>query len=351
MNFSVRLTLTHFVNRAGNLIRYIKGIRRVKEAVPVSSKGISDCIVLIHMGSRDVPPYAADCIEQIRLLSDIPVYFILSKSKKITKRLAAGCNIIYLEDLPLSKAHHDFYRKMSSLRAVFDNFFQSALERFYVLDEAIKYLGLKNVIHMENDILLYEDPQKLIGMLKGHYGDMTVPRMNEKDSMASVMFIPDEGSLLRFLTYINDHIYDKGCNDMNLLAAYMREKGLPSLPVIYEEYLEDNILENKKGEKAPDEHVSDYYLHAGEYGGFFDAAPLGQFIGGTDKKPAGVTDNRGFINQAAFIDPSRLDIKWEKRDQGFVPTVHYKEKTYRIFNLHVHCKDLRKYRSDSYEEV
>ncbi len=351
MSFLPGFSLTYSINRTKNLLKYIAGISRRGRRDRYSRDEVIDSIVLVHLGVRDIPSYVIDCVEQIRLFSDIPVYFVCGRKKVVDGRLAGLCSIVHYEDLPLSPAHLDFYKKMSSGKAVFDNFFQCALERFFVLDEAISGLGLKNVIHMENDILLYEDPVKILRMLEIDYKNVTVPRMNEKDSMASVMYIPDKDSLSDFLAYINGHIYDKGCNDMNLLAAYMREKRLLSLPVIYEGYPEKYELKNQKGDRAPAEYESDYYLHAGEYGGIFDAAPIGQFIGGTDKKPGGVTENVGFINDAAFIDPSKLDIRWKKEKEGYIPFVIDKDKTYRIFNLHVHCKELYKYRSDRYEEV
>ncbi len=348
MSFSVRLTVGWEINRIKNLYRYIKGSLPHKAVkAPAAPDKASGSLLLTHVGSRDIPVYASDCVEQVRLFSDIPIYFICNRKKEADKRLSDVCNMIYVEDLPVTKLHLAFFKKLSSHRVRFDNFFQAALERFFVLYDAVTYLGLSDVVHMENDILVYEDLSVILNMLKDKYSHVTVPRMNENDCMASLMYIPDAVSLKGFLEYVLDHVYEEGRNDMNLLAGYMSAEGLEPLPVTFKAYVSDHGLENKKGEKAPAGREEDYYRYSDEFGGIFDAAAIGQFVGGTDRKPGGVADNRGFINQASYVDPSLLDIEWKKTDKGYVPFVRSRDKEYRIFDLHIHCKELFKYRSDA----
>ncbi len=348
MRFSVRLAAGRELNRLKNLARYIQGYLRRNRVLQAEKEGLpGGCILLAHTGSRPIPGYAADCVEQIRLFGDAPILFICSRKKEVDKRLSSVCKMIYVEDIPLTDLHLVFIKKLSSHRSGFDNFFQAALERFFILYDAIVYLGLEDILHMENDILLYEDPARIVNSIKERWKSLAVPRMNEHDCMASVMYIRDGKCLGSFLEYVIGHIYDKGCNDMNLLASYMRSADIPTLPVICESYVKEHGLTNKKGENAPEDTTGEYYRYADDLGGIFDAAPLGQFIGGTDKKPAGVKDNRGFVNQAAYIDASFMDIGWGKAGQGFVPELKCGDKIYRIFNLHIHCKELYKYRSDA----
>ncbi|MCR5421146.1 MAG: hypothetical protein K6E98_09075 [Lachnospiraceae bacterium] len=346
-DFSIRLTVGREINRLRNLKRFIT--ERFKRKTPgaiKAPKGVDGCIVLTHSGIRPIPAYAADCIEQIRLFSDIPIYFICGKDKEVPGRIADNAYVVRLEDLPVCKEHLRFYGKLSSFASKFDNFFQHASERFFIINEAVSCLKLKNVIHMENDIMLYEDAYKLLEKIKEHYTDITVPRMTERYCMAAVMYIPDNSSLERFLDYINEHILDKGTNDMIMLAGYLREKGLLPLPIINEEYVKDNVLRNKKGETAPKEYISEYSSYIDDFRGLFDPAPIGQYLGGTDRKPKGVADNAGYENIASYIDISGLFIDWEKNEGKNVPFLLYKDKKYRIFNLHVHCKELNRFRSD-----
>ncbi len=345
--FSIRLAAGRIINRMKNRYRYIRGsVCYREEDAKTDIVGTDRCMVLIHTGTRPIPDYIVDCLEQIRLFSNLPVFVIYSRSKVLSDNICKMCDVVYLEDIPISKEHIEFYKRLASHRSMFDNFFQAALERFFVLHEAMHYLQLKNVIHMENDILLYEDAEVLIDRMKGFYSDISVPRMNENACMASVMFVPDEDKLKGFLEYILDHIYDRGANDMNLLARYMIEKGHPAMPVATETYVKKYGLSDKKGNKPDKDRENDYWIGSEELGGIMDAAPLGQFIGGIDKVHTGGESSVGFINDAAMIDSSKMEIRWKQEERGLIPYSNTGDEECRILNLHIHSKELKKYRSD-----
>lgn len=347
-DFSVRLTVRMELNRLRNLRSYLQEPHTRKNmkvtGIPTGTDG---CIVLTHSGTRPIPGYASDCIEQIRLFSDIPVYFVCSRDKEIPERIKNNSYIVYIEDIPVSSKHLNFYKKLASMRSRYDNFFQHASERFFILEEVIRSLDLKNIIHMENDILLYEDARVLLGEIKKRFNDITVPRMAERYCMAAVMYIPDASSLGRFLDYVLFHVLDKATNDMIMLAGYLREKGLKPLPIINREYVERFGLVNKKGDRPPSDHIEEYSLYTGDFKGIFDPAPIGQYLGGTDQKPRGVVDNAGYENIQSYVDISLLDIRWEKDQRGYIPFMYYDDRKYKIYDLHIHCKELNRFRSDA----
>ena len=352
--FSIRENLGNEINRLRNLKRYIEGRKKLNNQGTMNKVPETDgCIVLTHSGTRPIPEYTVDCVEQIRLFSDIPVLFICSREKEIPQRLKKIARIVYIEDMPVSERHLRFFRKLSSFKANFDNFFQHATERFFIIDEAMSSLNLKNVIHMENDIMLYEDARVLLEKMKEQYDDITVPRMTEQFCMATVMYIPDSDRMRRFLDYVLAHILDRKSNDVNkktndmiMLADYLRENGKNSLPLINKGYIDEHGLVNSKGEKAPDEYIDDYFKYTENFGGFFDPQPIGQYLGGTDRKPKGVANNAGYSNEYSYIDVSKLDIRWKQLGERSVPILVWKDREYRIYNLHVHCKELNRFRSD-----
>lgn len=346
--FSVRLTVYRMMNRIRNIRSYIRE-PRLRGTLRVSGipTGTDGCIVLTHSGIRPIPGYAVDCIEQIRLFSDIPIYFVCNKDKEVPDRIKNNAYVVYIEDVPVSPMHLKFYRKLASMKSQYDNFFQHTSERFFILNEVIRSLGLKKVIHMENDILLYENAETLIDKMTGLFDDITVPRMAERYCMAAVMFIPDADSLDGFLDYVLEHVLDKGTNDMIMLAGYLREKKLMPLPIINREYVMEKGLKNKKGDRPSKEHIGEYSLLTDEFEGIFDPAPIGQYLGGTDQKPRGVTNNAGYENIQSYVDVSLLDIRWETDARGAMPFLYYNEKKYKIYDLHIHCKELNRFRSDT----
>ncbi len=352
--FSVRETFGNEINRLRNLKRYFDGRRKLNNKGMINKMPVTDgCIVLTHSGTRPIPEYTVDCVEQIRLFSDIPVFFVCSREKEIPERLKKIAGIVYIEDMPVTERHLRFFRKLSSFRANFDNFFQHATERFFIIDEAMSYLNLKNVIHMENDIMLYEDAVKLLDRFREIYDDITVPRMTEQFCMATVMYIPDRERMGHFLDYVLAHILDRKSNDVNkktndmiMLADYLRENGKNALPLINKGYIDEYGLVNSKGETAPKEYLDDYFKYTENFGGFFDPQPIGQYLGGTDRKPKGVANNAGYSNEYSYIDVSKLDIRWKQLGERCVPILVWKDREYRIYNLHVHCKELNRFRSD-----
>ena len=127
---------------------------------------------------------------------------------------------------------------------------------------------------------------------------------------------------------------------------YLRENGKYALPLINKEYIDEYGLINSKGAVPPGEHLDDYYKYTEAFGGIFDPQPMGQYLGGTDRKPKGVANNAGFKNEYSYVDISKLDIIWKKKGEGYVPVLKWKDKEYRIYDLHVHCKELNRFRSD-----
>ena len=78
----------------------------------------------------------------------------------------------------------------------------------------------------------------------------------------------------------------------------------------------------------------------------FDAASFGQFVGGIDKVHS-KEDTRGFVNETAYVNPSKGEVVW-KRDgaRRLRPYFKYDRTEAAIANLHIHSKELWKYRSD-----
>jgi hypothetical protein len=87
-----------------------------------------------------------------------------------------------------------------------------------------------------------------------------------------------------------------------------------------------------------------YSNHADVFNAIFDAAAIGQFLGGID--PIHKNNAPGFINESCLFNPSLLKYEWRLDEQGrSVLYALFNERAYRIINLHVHSKRLRDFRS------
>ncbi|MBR3307238.1 MAG: hypothetical protein IKI75_08305 [Lachnospiraceae bacterium] len=335
-------------NRISNIVKIkrIDSERKNKTSYNNLNK-VSEAIILVHTGSRPVPEYVKDCIQQIRLFDkSIPIYFVCSK-KTVSVDHIGCCIVIYEEDLLVSDVHLDFLRKVSKMQIT--KFFQVTIERFFVVYDAMQTLGIDSCLHLENDNLLYVCATDLMRRLSKIYYQIATPRAWLKISYASIMYIPTQKALMDFLEYINCGSQDVYFNDMELLPTHVDTGRGMTLPVVFEEYSSKYGLKllNGDGPKKT-EKESDYSNFSKELEGIFDCACLGQYLDGCDfiYHP----DKRaGYINEEAYIDARNLPISWVKEDNLYVPYVEYCQKKYRVFNLHIHSKRLGLFRSDCEE--
>ncbi|HEY5235876.1 MAG TPA: hypothetical protein VIJ14_06845, partial [Rhabdochlamydiaceae bacterium] len=147
-----------------------------------------------------------------------------------------------------------------------------------------------------------------------------------------------DASAAQSLTHFLTILAKTGKNDMELLAGYKNRYGpevVDSLPIIPQEYLADHQLSN---------YTVSYSRHLELFHSIFDGAALGQYLGGTLAKNN--TPGPGFINETCIFNPSLLVHKWELDDRGRkVPFIIYKDKQYRVNNLHIHSKNLKNFSS------
>jgi hypothetical protein len=150
------------------------------------------------------------------------------------------------------------------------------------------------------------------------------------------MYFKNLNSISDFTSFI---LGKNGVNDMELLPQYKNEtnkvKNLPILPLNY-----DLPFKSQTGLVTEDE--KQYFTNLDKFNSIFDGAAIGQYIGGIDpRNQAGNTV--GFINESSLFDVSKFNFEFHSDDKGRkIPFLVYKEQKYKINNLHVHCKNLRK---------
>lgn len=213
--------------------------------------------------------------------------------------------------------------KLNSLEIT--NFFErnpnplwiTSLLRIHYLNEYYQnYCSDVPLIHFDNDVLYYNDPQVLRSKIKREvyitphkqteyaFGFSII---NNKEKMAEItkrvfdIVRLGEGSA-RAIT--GDEIHE-----MRLLG-YVDDGIITKLPVLPEELNEFNFI--------------------------FDPSSYGQYIGGT---PNG--HSPGFIDRTQYVG-SKLTNNMQIIFDG-KPYILVNNKKYNIFNLHVHSKDLAKY--------
>lgn len=305
-------------------------------------------IVLVHLGPKPFPGYGYDCIEQARLFNPGErIYVVVGDECEAIDgpRIAASrCDLVRTGELRRT-ARHGFYSATNRLASKgLGGFWLFAAERFFFIEELMRRYGIEDVIHLENDVLLYFALASKLGKLRAVYPGMAIARDHDERCMASLLYVRDIRAISRFNDYIAFNLLSRRKNDMQLLSGYSRRRPGTQLPLASPSYAASVGLVNSKGERPRD--PSAYFKEFGELGMLFDAACLGQFVGGIDKMHS-KEDTRGFVNETSYLNPSSGEVFWERDDSGRLrPFFRSGGEEAAIANLHIHSKELSKYRSD-----
>jgi hypothetical protein len=230
----------------------------------------------------------------------------------------ANIDLINIEDI-LPDYTSLAYRITNTFRG---GFWILANYRFIAIYEYMKKFNISNILHIENDVLIYKN----MDTLKFHNTKKLLLTMDcENRCIPGLMFIPSNEILKRCLD-----IFDTNLNDMQNFSKcyYKLNDYIDTLPI----FIENN-------ENNTTQMITKNFKY---YNCIFDAAAIGQYLGGVD--PRNIPGNtKGFVNETCVIDYSKHKIIWKKENNKTIPYIIIDAIEYAIVNLHIHCKDLRQF--------
>jgi hypothetical protein len=192
--------------------------------------------------------------------------------------------------------------------------------RFFYIYEFMKIYNINNIVHLENDVIIYYNCDQLINMLDTNF--MYIPFDTYKRNIASIMYIPNKEI---YKIILDNYDFDK--NDMENFFYIKQKIGfIKNFPIFIKlPYLTD------------EQHfVSE---HSGTFPFIFDAAALGQYLGGVD--PRNIPgDTKGFVNETCVIKYNNYSIWFEEINKIKKPFIQIESHKIPIFNLHIHSKKL-----------
>jgi hypothetical protein len=283
--------------------------------------------ILIALGN--IPDYLNDCIQQIKKTQKKSKIYLLVNKTSVFKN--KNCKIVNVESLKKSKEHILFIKKSKLAQDSFRNFFwKHSIERFYYLNDFLNKSNLTNVFHIENDVLLFQDLEKILKEIK--FYNFACIRDSINRVIGSLIFIKNKKVSTRIVKISNNYLNE---NDMKILN-YLDKKISNSINLPLGETL-DFIKKSKNFKKIK------------KIPFIFDAAAIGQFIDGPHRKKLLTRIffnikkffmiNDGFINTETNLKIYNWKIKWKNKK----PYKQENEKLIPIVNLHIHSKNLKKF--------
>lgn len=312
--------------------------------LPLFLWGFDDCAIVFVYTGKVLPDYVETALLQARNFNpSCPIVLIANEGalKKFHFTSHATITFIACESLKKSTEHEQFLEKNQWREGLW----RASSERFFYLHDYMQQHHVKNVFHMECDNMLYVDVRELLPILLDKYQGIAATFDNDERGIGGFIFIPNS-HVSHILNSAFLELASKRKKDMEVLAWCKDKYGyevIDHLPIIMNGYLKEHTLKTSSGKttKYPEKFVQ----HADLFCAIFDAAAIGQYLGGIDpihgKKPT-----IGFINESCLFNPSYLHFTWMRDAQGRkVPYAEYAGHTYRINNLHIHSKNLKAFYS------
>jgi hypothetical protein len=271
-------------------------------------------IILVSVGVLQA--YIITNIEQLLQLGFKSIH-IITENKNFPK--LPNHSHIHLVDS--EKINIEYFNQKSKLSKSFRNgFWNNASKRLFLIYEYMKTNNIKEVIHLENDVLLYSDMN--YNLDEKIYLTMDA----KKRCIPGIIYIP-KYELLNNL--IENYIFEQ--NDMINLSAFFNNNIdiVKTFPIIDYSVEKSMYNENYQNFKS-----------------IFDGAAIGQYLGGVD--PRNISgDTTGFVNETCEIKYDKYKFKWLKKGEYYFPYIEINNNMIPINNLHIHSKNLEQFKIDN----
>ncbi|SNX29099.1 Exostosin family protein [Polynucleobacter meluiroseus] len=292
-------------------------------------------ILFVHAGESKHPIYLVDTLAITLKIAKKSQIFLLTNQlhipsveeglAKLSQTELERITFVAIESIPQGALTKNFQLNAKLDRNFRDGFWFAASYRFFVIADFMLYLGMENCIHLENDVICYFDPTDKLKEFRS-FSRFSVP-LDRVRAIPSIVWFQDAAIASKLASFIADH---SDQNDMDTLGAFCTNLGsdirpLPTVPLSYAD---------SKGMAA------DRYCQGEDlFGGIFDAAAIGQYIGGVHwmNDPS---DTRFFENESSDFHIKDCKLGWEYQGHFRSPFLSFNGVSTKVLVLHVHSKDL-----------
>ncbi len=396
--FIALLFLLGFVSSWITSEEYITSLESSKTCDSSMSCGSSDIdslnyhrpsIVFVHIGD-ELPSHMNYTVMQARLFNpveSVDIYIILNKHAFNDEILEIYNPLIvifvFFEDLYFSKEHiyiHEFagrlhYNSLDEKGYGSQLFFYKTLERFFYLDDFIHMIGLSNVFHLENDVMLYTDLSKLVPHFSSKYPRMATTYFIDSVVVPGIVYIKNAEAIKSLTTYICSDLNNFYKVDMELLATKLFQDNenvivdlIPTIPPSYTQSVHKYVPVFSKVIEYVNSRNFNFSQHY-EVLSIFDDEAIGQYLDGIPSTNPYPFDDQyfasghlnlsglgieidprlglpGFINLQSMLNPHDMEFQFlEDEESRLYPVALYKGEVIKVNTLHIHSKNTQKFYS------
>jgi len=285
----------------------------------------------VFVGTK-LPKYALSAIKLAQISSGMEIHLIANHQIKSSVK-SLNVRFTNIEDFYNPAEFNEVKRKIIYSNSFRDGFWHKTLERFFVIDQYLRYSGNNKFFHAELDQILFRTDKLVSAIEKTEFIGVFFPFHTSTHGCASIFYCNDPLTVRDFLEFtLKSEVLT---SDMLLLADWSHEQSQKvfALPTIASE-IKSTAFSQK---------LESVILKADQLDGIVDAAQLGQWIGGEDprnipliRKP---TNKYSEIEALDILSAAELgELRFELgRDQTL--KIQFKDGSEtNIYNLHLHSK-------------
>ena len=296
-------------------------------------------IVLIHIGNNKID-YVINTFHHLLKYENKNVFFLANKkiiNNLRLKKISKNIKFFNLDEVKISKLHEKFLKRNKLDKKFGKGFWLKTLERFFYLENFCNTMKLKNIIHLENDILIFDNLEKYQETFSRNF-NIGMTLLNKELCVPGFLYFKNHKSINFLCDYINSKFnffcIKKNKNDMKILAE------------MYEKFKDNNkikvrLLPTMNSElgkivKKKSKDIKPFYQYFKQFNVIFDACAIGQKIGGLDPKFHKFKGS--YINPLNIFDASKVKIIIKKIKKNKKPFLKINEKLVPVLNIHMHSK-------------
>lgn len=279
-------------------------------------------VVLVSLGIFQ--DYLLNNIKQLKLQGNKDI--VLITEKRFFKKIDENLNIQLIDVNELNSEYLEQFKNNLRLDRNYRNgFWHHCSMRFIYIYEYMKQNNITDIIHIENDVMIYDN----LDNLKDKFNKDKIYLLftNTDLVVPGIMYINNYSNFKILLDN-----YDMNKNDMENLGKYFNSSFIEPFPIISIDSDENYFNRNFKS-----------------FNSIFDGAAMGQYLGGPDKRN-NINDTIGFINEICIIKFNNYKFYWKKINELWNPYIEINNKLIKINNLHIHSKSLENFLSDNPNE-
>ncbi|QWD70696.1 glycosyltransferase family 47 protein [Polynucleobacter sp. UB-Siik-W21] len=291
-------------------------------------------IIFVHSGERPPPHCMATSVavaceiapkcNVLVLVNESNLFPLRSQLQSQYKYGLENLQIITIESLSEKNLSTNFTKDAKADRDFRGGFWLHTANRFMLIADLMDSLCLENCLHLENDNILYFDPSHKLEVFRSH-ASFAIP-FDRSRAIPGIVWYKNSQIAQDLAKYIRQR---SEMHDFDVLRQFCDSglydaKPLPTMPPAYA--------------KARGFSVADYCAGYEHFGGIFDAAAIGQYIGGVD--PRNIPgDSRFFINETSDLDISQCDLIWSYQNGHRNLYFQMDFERVKVLSVHAHSKD------------